>query len=140
VLARLPDNGGLIMVTFVPSFVNEEVRTYEGPSAQAPRATMADVVRHIEHVRDVAGIDHVGIGADYDGIESAPDGLEDVSTYPALFVELARGGWNEDDLRKLAGENALRVIREAEAAARVLQRQRPASTATIDVLDGSGPS
>jgi membrane dipeptidase len=140
VLERLPDNGGLIMVTFVPSFVNEEVRTYEGPSAQAPRATMADVVRHIEHVRDVAGIDHVGIGADYDGIESAPDGLEDVSTYPALFVELARGGWNEDDLRKLAGENALRVIREAEAAARVLQRQRPASTATIDALDGSGPS
>jgi membrane dipeptidase len=140
VLERLPDNRGLIMVTFVPSFVNDDVRTYEGLSGQGPRATIADVVRHIEHVRDVAGIDHVGIGADYDGIDAGPEGLEDVSTYPVLFVELARRGWSEGELRSLAGENALRVMREAEAAARVLRRQRPASTATIEALDGSGPS
>lgn len=138
VLRRMPANGGVVMVTFVPSFVNEAVRTYEGPPADAPRSTLADVADHIEHVRDVAGIDHVGIGADYDGIDSAPEGLEDVSTYPALFVELARRGWTEEALRKLAGENALRVVREAEAAARMIQRQRPPSTATIEALDGVG--
>jgi membrane dipeptidase len=139
VLRRLPDNGAVVMVTFVPSFVSEAVRAYEGPAADAPRATLADVADHIEHVRAVAGVDHVGIGADYDGISTVPVGLEDVSSYPALFAELARRGWTEEELRKLAGENALRVMREAEARARVLQRQRPPSTATIEALDGGGP-
>jgi membrane dipeptidase len=140
VLRRLPDNGAVVMVTFVPSFVSEAVRTYEGPAADAPRATLADVADHIDHVRAVAGVDHVGIGADYDGISTVPVGLEDVSSYPALFAELARRGWTEEELRKLAGENALRVMREAEARARVLQRQRPPSTATIEALDGGVPA
>ena len=94
---------------------------------------MAD---HIEHVREVAGADHLGIGSDFDGISSEPVGLEDVSTYPALFAELSRRGWTEQDLRKLAGENLLRAWREAEAVARRLQRERGPSTATIEELDG----
>jgi len=138
VLRRLPENGGVVMVTFVPSFVSEEVRTYEGPSEGAPRATLEDVADHIDHVRDVAGIEHVGIGGDFDGISSVPVGLEDVSTYPALFAELARRGWSDDDLRALAGGNLLRVLREAESTARRMQRERGPSTATIDELDG-GP-
>lgn len=136
VLRRLPENGGLVMVTFVPSFVSDAVRTWEGPSESAPRATLADVADHIEHIRNVAGIDHVGIGGDFDGISSVVQGLEDVSTYPALLEELSRRGWSEEDLRKLAGENALRVMREAEAAARRIQRERPPSTRTIQEMDG----
>jgi membrane dipeptidase len=100
---------------------------------------MADVVAHIEHIRKVAGIDHVGIGGDYDGITSTPVGLEDVSTYPALFAELIRRGWSDDDLRKFAGENVLRVLRDSEAAARKIQRQRGPSMATIEELDGVKP-
>ncbi|HSR41658.1 MAG TPA: dipeptidase, partial [Longimicrobiales bacterium] len=136
VLRRLPENGGVVMVTFVPTYVSEAVRTYEGPDAGAPRATLGDVADHIEHVRDVAGIDHVGIGSDFDGINSVPVGLEDVSTFPALFAELARRGWSDEELGKLAGENLLRVMREAEATARTMQRERDASTATIAELDG----
>jgi membrane dipeptidase len=136
VLRGLPDNGGLVMVTFVPSFVSDAVRLHEGPDAEAPRATLSDVADHVEHIRDVAGIDHVGLGGDFDGITSVVEGLEDVSTYPALLEELSRRGWSEDDLRRLAGENALRVMREAEAAARRLQREREPSTATIADLDG----
>lgn len=125
ILRRLPDNGGVIMITFVPGFLTDrEV------------ATLDDVVAHIEHARAVAGVDHVGIGADYDGITSVPVGLEDVATYPTLFAELSRRGWSEQDLRKLAGENVLRVMRDAEAVARRLQRERGPSTATIEALDG----
>ncbi|MEJ2539521.1 MAG: dipeptidase [Gemmatimonadota bacterium] len=136
VLRRVATNGGLVMVTFVPSFVSDAVRLYDGPEEDAPRATLADVADHVEHIRDVAGVDHVGIGGDFDGITSVVEGLEDVSTYPALLEELARRGWNEEELRKLAGENALRVMREAEAAARRIQRERGPSTATIEALDG----
>jgi membrane dipeptidase len=136
VLRRLPSNGGVVMFTFVPSFVSDAVRTWEGPDEDTPRATLSDVADHIEHIRNVAGIDHVGIGGDFDGISSVVQGLEDVSTYPALLQELSRRGWSEDDLRKLVGENVLRVMRQAEAAARVIQRQRPPSTATIQELDG----
>jgi membrane dipeptidase len=125
VLRRLPDNGGVVMVTFVPSFLTDR-----------EEATIGDVADHIEHIREVAGVDHVGIGSDFDGIDSTPVGLEDVSTFPALFAELSRRGWTEDELRKLAGENVLRAWREAEAAARQLQRQRPPSTRTIAELDG----
>ncbi len=124
ILRRMPENGGVVMVTFVTSFVNEAVRTYEGPPVERSRATLADVADHIEHVREVAGIDHVGIGSDFDGISSTPVGLEDVSTYPALLEELSRRGWTEGELRKLAGENLLRAWREAEAVARRLQRER----------------
>jgi len=138
ILRRMPENGGVVMVTFVTSYVNEDVRIYEGPREGAPRATLEDVADHIEHVRDVAGIDHVGIGSDFDGISSTPVGLEDVSTFPALLGELAARGWTEAELRKLAGENVLRVWREAEVVARRLQRERGPSTATIEELDGGG--
>jgi membrane dipeptidase len=127
VLRRVPENGGVVMVTFVPSFLTD-----------AEEATLADAADHIEHVTEVAGIDHVGIGGDFDGISSTPVGLEDVSTYPALFAELSRRGWSEEELAKLAGGNILRVMREAEAVARRLQRERPPSTATIEELDGPG--
>ena len=125
VLRRLPDNGGVVMITFVPSFVSAN-----------DQATIADVADHVDHVANVAGIDHVGIGSDFDGIDSTPVGLEDVSTFPALFAELSRRGWTEEELRKLAGENVLRAWREAETVARRLQRERSPSTKTIEQLDG----
>ncbi len=142
VLRRLPENGGVVMITFVPSFINDEVRLWgtlsdaERAGRPTPRASMDDVIRHIEHVRDVAGIDHVGMGSDFDGISAVPIGLEDVSTFPALFAELSRRGWSESDLRKLAGENTMRAWREAEEAASRIQRERGPSTATIEELDG----
>ena len=126
VLERLPENGGVVMVTFVTSFVNDD------PDA----ASLADVADHIEHVRDVAGIDHVGIGGDYDGIETTPTGLEDVSTYPDLLAELSRRGWSEADLAALAGDNVLRAMRGAEATAARLRSARGPSTNTIAQLDG----
>ncbi len=125
ILARLPQNGGVVMVTFVPRFVTDN-----------ETATISDVANHIEHVRDVAGIDHVGIGSDFDGISSTPVGLEDVSTFPSLFAELSCRGWSDQDMRKLAGENVLRVMRQAERVARILRRDRPPSTKTIEELDG----
>lgn len=120
ILKRLPENGGVVMVTFVPNFIS-----------QAPRATLDDVVKHIEHVVDVAGIDHVGIGSDFDGIDSTPVGLEDVSTFPALFLELSRRGWTEEQLMKLAGQNILRVWDKAEVRASQIQRETEPSTATL---------
>jgi len=136
VLRRLPENGGVVMITFVPSFVNADAARWsslppEQRKGSEPRATMDDVIRHIEHVRRVAGVDHVGIGGDFDGITTVVQGLEDVSTYPALFAELARRGWSEEDLAKLAGGNVLRAWREAERVAARLQREREPSTRTI---------
>ncbi|HSJ08529.1 MAG TPA: dipeptidase [Longimicrobiales bacterium] len=134
VLRRLPQNGGVVMITFVPSFISQQNldwSTLPGEQRRAtpePRATMADVIRHIEHVRDVAGIDHVGIGGDFDGISSVPVGLEDVSTYPALVAELLRRGWSDGDVRKLIGDNVMRAWRQAEQAAARLQRERGPST------------
>lgn len=165
VLRRLPENGGVVMVTFVPSFVSSvigehgvreqaaRVRFQAGgaPSGEVtrqmaewrranppPAATMEDVIAHIEHVKMVAGVEHVGLGGDFDGITSVPRGLEDVSTYPALLEELARRGWTDEELAALAGENVLRVMREAERVAARLQRERGPSTSTIEELDG-GP-
>jgi membrane dipeptidase len=126
VLERLPENGGVVMVTFVTFFVNAD------PEA----STLSDVADHIEHVRDVAGIEHVGIGSDYDGIETTPAGLEDVSKFPDLFAELSRRGWSEADLTALAGGNLLRVMRQAEEAAARLRSERGPSTKTIQQLDG----
>lgn len=140
VLERLPANGGVVMVTFVPGFINQAVANWNGPDDEAPRATLADVADHIDHIKRVAGAAHVGIGGDYDGIGTVPVGLEDVSTYPALLEELVQRGWSDDELRGLMGENVLRVMRDAEAAARRLQRLRAPSTATIDELDGGAPS
>ena len=137
VLQRLPENGGVVMVVFYPWHVSEALRTYDGPG-DPPWATLSDVADHIEYVRDVAGIDHVGLGADYDGMEPDPPpvGLEDVSKYPALLAELSRRGWSEDALAKLAGRNVLRAWAEAEDAASRIQEQRGPSNATIDELDG----
>ncbi len=141
VLKRLPENGGVVMVTFVPSFLSTDVWEMEKElwATDAPlettkyfrdiwiaydaefgavRATIAQVADHIEHVRDVAGVDHVGIGGDYWGMRDGPLGLEDVSGYPRLFAELIQRGWSDADLRKLAGENMLRVMREVEFVAR----------------------
>ena len=159
ILTRLQENGGLVMVTFVPSFVSEQLRQWHVqrrsvgeaaiasgggvPEARAaaeefmaenplPRATIADVADHIEHVRDVAGIDHVGLGADFDGIGSTPVGLEDVSTYPALITELVRRGWPDAEIAKLTNGNILRVLREAEIVAARLQLETPPSTRRLD--------
>ncbi len=163
ILQRLPDNGGVVMVAFVPQFVSEPsrgwnedlfpliaeaasdaewqrlTREYIAAHGPAPRATLGDVADHIEHIVRVAGIDHVGIGADYYGAEEEQElieGLEDVSKYPALFAELIMRGWNDDNLRKLARGNLLRVFREAEQAAERIRKTRPPSNATIEELDG----
>jgi membrane dipeptidase len=163
VLKKMGANGGVVMVTFVPAFVSTEVaRAYEartklieartagmaeGPEKERvekelrdanpmPRATLAQVANHVEHVRETAGIDHVGLGGDFDGIDEGPQGLEDVSRYPHLLAELARRGWTDEELGKLAGRNVLRVMRQAEAVAVRLQAARPPSVATIEELDG----
>jgi membrane dipeptidase len=162
ILARLPANRGVCMVTFVPAFVSQECRDWEAelaaemarqgldlsdPAARAsarrersaarpgPRATLAQVADHIEHVREVAGAEHVGIGGDFDGTDDLPDGLPDVSSYPALFAELLERGWSEEDCGLLAGGNVLRVLREAEAAARSIQGRRGPSVARIGDTD-----
>jgi membrane dipeptidase len=154
ILARLPKNGGVVMVTFVPAFVSQEVAVWEHDyekmtsvldstvtdsvtrqtqvdawTAAHPRpaATLKQVADHIEHIRKVAGPDHVGIGSDFDGIDFTPVGLEDVSKFPDLFAELIRRGWNDGDLRKLAGQNMLRLLKAAESTAARLQRQREPS-------------
>jgi membrane dipeptidase len=125
ILRQLPTNGGLVMVTFVPQFVSREVAAWNArPEAArtgpAPRATLAQVADHIEHVRKTAGIDHVGLGGDFDGITTVVQGLEDVSTYPHLIAELLRRGWTDADVGKLTWHNLMRVMRanERTAAAR----------------------
>ena len=113
------------MVTFVPTFLTRDAK-----------ATLTDVANHMDHVRKVAGPDHVGIGGDFDGIPATPIGLEDVSKYPALTAELLRRGWPETDVGKALGLNALRVMRDVEQTAARLQKQREASIATIEQFDG----
>jgi membrane dipeptidase len=159
ILTRLKTNGGVVMVTFVDAFVSQDVADWEtcynhelalaqaasadtsarmGEWQQAnprPRATLAQVADHLDHVRQVAGPDHVGIGSDFDGFDHPPIGLEDVSRFPYLFAELIRRGWSDDDLRKLAGRNLLRAFRQAEATASRLRREREPSTRTIEQLD-----
>jgi membrane dipeptidase len=163
ILKRLPVNGGVVMVSFVPSFSSQAVADWAArydsaaksfhaqrgadqaafardtaawlEANPAPRATLSQVADHIQHVRDVAGVDHVGIGSDFDGITTVVQGLEDVSKFPALFAELSHRGWSESDLRKLAGENLLRAFAQAEAVSKKLRKSRPASTATIELLD-----
>jgi membrane dipeptidase len=95
------------------------------------------VVDHIEHVRETAGVAHIGIGSDFDGMRSAPEGLEDVSTYPALIVALLERGYSDDDIKGIMGLNVLRVMREAEAVAERLQAERPPSVKRIEELDGA---
>lgn len=117
ILARLPKNGGVVMVTFVSGFLKDI-------KSPAPNATPNDVADHIEHVRKVAGIDHVGLGSDYDGTTELPDGMGDVSGFPLVFAELIRRGWSDADLRKLAGGNILRVLRDVETTRDRLARAR----------------
>jgi membrane dipeptidase len=95
------------------------------------------VAEHIDHVRDVAGVDAVGVGGDFDGAGPMPEGLPDVSAYPTLFEELVGRGYAEDDLRKVAGRNVLRVMRAAEATATRIRSSRPPSVATVEELDGA---
>ena len=101
---------------------------------------MSDAADHLDHIRKVAGADHVGIGGDFDGIPTVPSGLEDVSKYPDLTAELLKRGYKDDDVKKILGLNVLRVMRQAEKVAAGLQKTRQPSTATIDQLDGPKPS
>jgi membrane dipeptidase len=137
VLARLAENGGVCMVTFVPYFVSQALRDWdrEPTDGERPTATLADVVAHCEHVRDVAGIAHIGLGGDYDGVDHLPDGLEDVSGYPRLLAALAERGWSDADLAALTGGNILRVLGEAERRAGEISRTRGPSLARIEDLD-----
>jgi membrane dipeptidase len=100
-----------------------------------PRASLAQVADHADHVRAVAGVEHVGIGGDYDGTDDLPDGLEDVACYPALVAELLSRGWDRDECVALIGGNVLRVMRDAEAVSRSLSARRDPSTADIGELD-----
>ena len=104
---------------------------------QALTATLQDVVRHCAHIREVTGIDHIGVGGDYDGVEVLPQGMEDVTAYPRLLEALAGRGWSDDDLANLTSGNILRVLRDTESGARALQSQRGPSLATIADLDGA---
>ena len=163
---RLPGNGGTCMVNFVPAFVSQACRDWAQEftedmkqrgfdlknvpgrgqlkaeraawEAEHPRplVTLAQVADHVDHVREVAGVDHVGIGSDYDGVDWLPEGLEDVSRYPALIAELLDRGWSEADCGKLASGNVLRTMRDAEAAARDISSRRGPSRGRIEELDG----
>ncbi|MXM67124.1 membrane dipeptidase [Streptomyces sp. HUCO-GS316] len=164
VLERLPANGGVAMVTFVPKFVLQEAvdwtaradenmhahgfhhldttpeamkvhRAFEEENPR-PRASVSTVADHLDHMREVAGIDHLGIGGDYDGTAFTPDGLNDVSGYPNLIAALLDRGWSRADLAKLTWRNAVRVLGAAEDVARGLRAARGPSNATIESLDG----
>jgi membrane dipeptidase len=142
ILRRVAENGGVVMVNFNAGFISEAVRLAEDSAESrvralraagldsssirdsvrawtqaAPRATLQQVADHIEHIRDVAGIAHVGLGSDFDGITNVPVGLEDVSRFPDLVAELLRRGWKEQDVKQLVGLNALRLLRDVERVA-----------------------
>ncbi|MEP6760086.1 MAG: dipeptidase [Sporichthyaceae bacterium] len=164
VLAQLPDNGGVCMVTLVPGFLSQEIadvwkadhdeeRRLRGENPDAPEeveslmekrraghsfaaVTVAQVADHVDHVRDVAGIAAVGIGGDYDGVPFMPEGLQDVSTYPILFAELRSRGYSDDELRRIAGRNILRALRRAEHVAHDLQATRGPSLVRISDSPG----
>jgi len=158
ILKLLPKNGGVIMVTFVPGFISPKVNDWNrrqtteqdrlkaiNPDAAAvkagvdkwtaanpaPAATIAEVADHIDHIRKVAGIDHIGIGSDFDGITQTVKDLDDVSKYPLLTAELLKRGYADGDIRKILGENVMRVLREAEKASKKLQAERGPSTAIM---------
>ncbi|HEY5808810.1 MAG TPA: membrane dipeptidase, partial [Povalibacter sp.] len=147
ILKRVTANGGVVMVTFVPGFIDPAVAAVTRPAMaeynkralglsieeqgklydeifgnlKIPRTTVAHVADHIDYVRKVAGVGHVGIGGDFDGNETWPEGLSDVSMYPNLFAELIRRGWSDRDLELLAGGNVLRALEQAEAVARSMK-------------------
>ncbi|HEX2077638.1 MAG TPA: dipeptidase [Longimicrobium sp.] len=164
VLRVLRENGGVVMINFYSGFVEptaaQQMRgmfevqrrfreQFPGDPQAAqraydqwrrdnpvPRGTTATLADHIDHVVRVAGIDHVGLGSDYDGVTSLPVGMEDVSRYPYLTAELLRRGYSDEDVRKVLGGNVLRAMRQAEQVAARLQRERGPSQAVIDVVDG----
>jgi membrane dipeptidase len=165
VLIRVRDTGGVVMVTFVSWFVSARCRAWslafgaeeerlsaaypqDSPEyiearaawvAQHPRphCGVSDVADHVEHIREVAGVDGVGLGGDFDGMVTPPDGLGDVAAYPALLAELAGRGWSDADLAKLTWHNALRVLRDTEAAARAIDRGPSLATfADLDAIPG----
>jgi membrane dipeptidase len=119
VLGRLTANGGVVMITFVPAFVSAASAAWEAAPADArgprPDVTIAEVADHVEHARDVAGVEHIGLGGDYDGTEWFPPAFADVSSYPRLADELRRRGWSSADLHALAGGNVLRVLAATDA-------------------------
>jgi membrane dipeptidase len=149
ILRRLPANGGVVMVTFVAGFIDPEIGKIQVPAIAEinrlaagksleerekisdevmgklvlPKTSIAKVADHIEHIRQVAGVKHVGLGGDFDGNSAWPDGLSDVSMYPNLFAELIRRGWSDADLKLLAGENLLRAMAQAEEVSRQLSRK-----------------
>jgi membrane dipeptidase len=159
VLELLPRNGGVAMATFVPKFIlpaaiewtrradenmealgfhhldttAEAMKVHEAFEAEHPRpvATASTVADHLDHMRSVAGIDHIGIGGDFDGTAFVPSGLDDVSGYPNLIAELLRRGWSDPDLAKLTWGNAVRVLRAAEASAAAIRTTRGPSNATL---------
>jgi membrane dipeptidase len=163
VLRRVKDNDGVVMVSWVPGFSSEKVRArdaakdaeearlkamFRGQPENVkamlaqwetanpnPRATVRDVADHIDHVVQIAGAEHVGIGADLDGITSTPEGLDSVATYPILFAELIRRGYTDEQLKGIAGLNVLRVMRKAEAVAARLQKEKPPSDVRIEEVD-----
>ena len=165
ILRRVPANGGVVMAVFLSQFVSDEVRRHVEPGQKLeeayerehpdappsevrevrrawlaanppPKATLGQLADHIDHLVEVMGPQHVGVGSDFDGGELLPIGMEDVSRFPSLFAELLRRGYTDDDIRAIAGGNVLRVMRGAEAAARRIHAERPPSEATIEALDG----
>ena len=162
VLKRVKTNGGVVMVAFVPYFVSKEANLYNAQLAgerarlerfipndasrrdaelkdwvrrnPEPLPTLEQIVDHIDHIRAIAGIDHIGLGSDFDGLVSGPVGMEDVSKYPALIAALLRRGYTDDEAKKVAGENLLRVFRQTDQIGRALQRTRaPADVLIADV-------
>ncbi len=163
ILTRLPKNGGVVMMTFVPGFTSQAVADHEKrittmrdsivranpgnndaqfkavaawrESHPSPKSTIANVADHMDHIKQLAGAPNIGIGGDYDGITETVVGLEDVSKYPDLLAELVKRGWTDAELRGVAGENILRALSRAEVVSARLRKQRPASTKTIQQLD-----
>lgn len=159
VLARLKDNGGIVMVVALPGYLNETVRQWNAAKAgeearlkslwqgnpdgvkdglaewerlnPQPKASFADMADQIDHIREVAGIDHIGLGGDYDGMDTGPAGMEDVTGYPVLFRELAQRGYSQADLEKIASRNMMRVLRAAEAYAAAHRDDPPIETRVV---------
>ena len=163
ILKKLPQNGGVVMVNYALQFVSEEYRQFDGVEEAekarikaltvgnpeetkrqteewqkknpGPPVTLQQLADHIDHIRKVAGIDHIGIGSDLDGITKTPTGLEDVSTYPALFAELLKRGYTTEEIRKIAGLNVLRVMKRAEQIAAEMQKNSPPEDRKIEDVD-----
>jgi len=163
-IVRLASNGGVIMITFLSNYVSDgfrkwvnelrsaaetlrekyadeplkaeaAVRSWREANPAPPNATLDELADHFDHVRDLIGVDHLGIGSDFDGTTFLADGVQDVTGFPVLLGELLSRGYSQEDIKKIAGLNVLRVMDEAEAVALRLQREREPSDLTIEMLD-----